>query len=162
MDAAPCRPLLWVRYIDDVLLVWPHSLPEFEVLLGALNGARPRIWFTAETAEESIDFLDLTIYKPVDFALTGKLATKIYYKPTNTFSYPRGDSYMPRNILKSIVVGEAMCILRNTSSPILYKRYRNKLIANLRFRRYPASVLRAIWALKHRHRQRYLDRRSVG
>ena len=80
---------LWVRYINDVFAVWPHPLNEFDKFLAELNNMRDRINFTAELAHQSCNYL-ITIfgYKSPSFQETGLLSTTIYYKPTNTFSFP--------------------------------------------------------------------------
>ena len=36
----PKKPTLWVRYIDDIFAVWPHSIEEFHALLTDLNEQR--------------------------------------------------------------------------------------------------------------------------
>ena len=72
------------------------------------------------------NFLDLTIFKSPTFLSTGKLSTTIYFKPTNTFSYPLGSSFMPKHIRKGIAMGKATRLLRNTESPALYKILQEK------------------------------------
>ena len=88
------KPELWLRYIDDIFAIWAHSLTEFQPFLTELNSLQERIKFIAEISTESCNFLDLTIYKSPSFQETGILSTKIYYKPTNTFSFPLGSSHI--------------------------------------------------------------------
>ena len=128
LESRVLKPELWVRYIDDVFLVWAHPLSEFEAFLQDLNKTRERIRFTAEVSLDSCNFLDLTIYKSPKFLSTGLLSTKIYYKATNTFSYPSGDSYMPTQIHRSIAIGEMIRLLRNTEDPTIFRHCKNKLI----------------------------------
>jgi hypothetical protein len=49
LDAAPYKPLLWLRYVDDTFVVWPHGLEQLHIFLGHLNSLRPSIRFTMET-----------------------------------------------------------------------------------------------------------------
>ena len=58
------KPFLWVRYIDDIFAIWTYPLNDFYEFLDTLNKAKPNIHFTAQVSTESIDFLDLTVYKP--------------------------------------------------------------------------------------------------
>ena len=92
LESRTSKPELWVRYIDDIFLIWTHSLTEFHTFLTDINSLHERIRFTAEISTESRNFLDLTIYKSPSFQDNGILATKIYYKPTNTFSFPLGNT----------------------------------------------------------------------
>ena len=71
------QPVLWVRYIDDIFLVWAHPLKEFNTFLSEINSIEERINFTAEVFEHSCNFLDLTIYKSPQFETTRLLSTKI-------------------------------------------------------------------------------------
>ena len=147
------KPMLWVRYIDDVFMIWTHTREKLDHFLKDLNKQKEKIKFTAEVMTQSRNFLDLTIYKSPTFLSTGFLSTKIYYKPTNTFSYPLGTSYMPRHTLKSVAVGEATRLLRNTKSPASYKHYQKRLQRNLKHRKYPGDIIRLISGMKHNKRQ---------
>ena len=97
---------IWLRYIDDVFMVWAYSLNDLHTFLSEINGLQERIKFTAEISEQDSNFLDLTIYKLPSFEETGLLSTRIYYKPTNTFSFPLNTSYIPTHIHKGIAIGE--------------------------------------------------------
>ena len=152
------KPDLWVRYIDDVFMIWSHTREELDVFLQELNTRQERIRFTAEVQTQSCNFLDLTIYKSPNFLKTGLLSTKIYYKPTNTFSYPLGSSHIPKHVHKSIAVGEMTRLLRATESPALYDRYQKKLIKHFARREYPKSILRILRSLTHNRRLETLYR----
>ena len=128
------------------------------MFLADLNQIQPRIRFTAEISSLSCNFLDLTIYKPPDFESTGLLATKIYYKPTNTFSFPLGTSYMPKTIHKSIAIGEMTRLLRNTSSPTIFMAHKKKLLKRFRRRGYPDNILKQIKKFSHNQRLQILYR----
>ena len=154
------QPLLWVRYIDDVFTIWPHSKEDFEYFLADLNRAKDRIHFTANISTQSVDFLDLTIYKAPEFLTTQRLSTTIYYKPTNTFSFPLGSSYMPRHIHKGIAIGELTRIIRNTTSPTLYKHYKNRLLMHLRRRGYGKNITKALKRYTHAKRQALLKKQT--
>ena len=100
-------------------MVWPHTLEELHEFIGGLNKMQRKIKFTAEISTHLCNFLDLTIYKSPTFYATGILSTKIFYKPTNSFTYPLGYSYMPDSIHKAIAIGELTRLIRNTTSPSL-------------------------------------------
>ena len=146
------KPELWTRYIDDIFLVWAHSLQEFDSFFAELNNMEKRINFTAEISQHTCNFLDLTIYKPPLFHTTGLLATRIFYKPTNTFSFPLNTSYIPTHIHKGIAIGEMTRVIRNTTSPIICAKYKSKLMRHFRRRGYSKHVLKLIWNMKHTSR----------
>lgn len=150
------QPLLWLRYIDDVLCLWPHSEADFLDFVNALNQLAPRLKFTHTISAVGISFLDIYIYKGVDFAVTHKLSTRIHYKPTNTFSYPLGTSFWSSNVTKGIAVGELVRILRNTCSQTLFSKYKQKLLRHLRHRQYPRRAIDAAQDLDFGDRDRLL------
>ena len=147
------KPDLWFRYIDDIFGVWSHTLSEFHTFLTDLNGLQDRIKFTAEVSQQACNFLDLTIYKPPSFKTTGLLSTRIYYKPTNTFSFPLNTSYIPAHIHKGIAIGEMTRVIRNTTSPIVCRKYRKKLMKHLIRRGYSKQILKRIWRMRHASRE---------
>ena len=158
IEGRDIKPDLWVRYIDDVFMIWSHTRGELDTFLRELNTRRERIKFTAEVQTQSCNFLDLTIYKSPTFLSTDLLSTKIYYKPTNTFSFPLGSSYIPKYVHKSIAIGEMTRLLRATESPALYRRYQNKLIKHFQRREYPRTILKDLYSLTHNRRLEILYR----
>ena len=105
----------------------------------------------------SCNFLDLTVYKSPSFKNTGLLSTKIYYKPTNTFSFPLSTSYIPTHIHKGIAIGEMMRVICNTTSPALCEKYIRKLIKHFKLRGYSKYILKQIWKIKHASRTTMLS-----
>ena len=77
------KPLLWLRFIDDIFMIWTHGLDELQKFITYLNSIHPKIKFTHEHSEHSIDFLDTTV--KIDSAR--KLYTTLFEKPTDTHLY---------------------------------------------------------------------------
>ena len=148
-----------MRYVDDVFTIWAHPLKDFEDFLEELNKVHDNIHFTAKISSQACDFLDLTIYKAPDFASTNKLSPTIYYKPSNTFSFPSGASYMSRNIHKGIAIGELTRLIRNTTSPVLFEYYKRKLINRFRHRKYGRYIIKRLKKMKHTSRHSLLYRK---
>ncbi len=67
------KPLLWLRYIDDVLIVIQDSEEETHKLVSHLNQQMSIIKFTSEISTQSIDFLDITFFKGPRYYATGIL-----------------------------------------------------------------------------------------
>lgn len=87
LDKYPIKPLLWKRYIDDILCIWPGPPSEFDRFMQYLNQSHPTIKFTYETSIWSVDFLDLTIYKGRRHTTTLTLDLKPFFKPTNKLNF---------------------------------------------------------------------------
>ena len=68
----PCKqPSLYLRYIDDIIMQWGHSLAEFQTFLNSLNNIDPHIklkheWEEADPEKPNtaiMPFLDLNIHR---------------------------------------------------------------------------------------------------
>ena len=79
----PLKPLLWLRFIDDIFMIWTHGEDALTEFIEYLNGIHPTIKFTHEVSPTSINFLDTT------FKLNEnrELYTTLYEKPTDTHLY---------------------------------------------------------------------------
>ena len=77
------EPKLWLRYVDDTFIVWPHGRTHLEVLLKHLNSLCQKLQFTMETEEDNqLPFLDLLVSKNED-----TLTTSVFRKKTHTDRY---------------------------------------------------------------------------
>ena len=135
------KPLLWVRYIDDVYDL-DSLICKISTILEGLNQIHRKIQFRAKISLQARNFLDLTIYISPDFINTGILSTKIYFKLTNTLPFPLGSSYMPSHIRKGTDIGEFTRLICNTTSPVLFKYYQRKLINHFILTKYAKSIIR--------------------
>ena len=125
-------PLVWKRYIDDILVTWPHSRLALQDFIENCNRMLPNLKFTATVSSKSVPFLDVNLYKGIGFTKSHTLSTSIFYKETNTFSYLHGSSHIPSHVLKWIAKGEIIRALRNTSNPTHFKRIKRALIKNIK------------------------------
>ena len=70
----------YLRFIDDIFLIWNGTKTEFDDFLKKINERHPSIKF--EISKTEINFLDTIVFK-----VNNKLRTKVYVKPTDTQSY---------------------------------------------------------------------------
>jgi hypothetical protein len=64
LDSAQYKPSLWLRYVDDTFVVWPHGLDRVHNFLNLLDSSRASINFTVEIESEGIfPFLDVVVIK---------------------------------------------------------------------------------------------------
>jgi hypothetical protein len=74
LDSAQNTPSLWLRYVDDTFLIWPHGAVGLQNFLIPYKNFRPSIQFTMEIESKSaIPFLDVLIIRKM-----AALTTKVY------------------------------------------------------------------------------------
>lgn len=73
MQSSHLRPKLWLRYVDDTFVIWPHSADTLTAFLTHLNNIRPSIQFTMEKESNgTIAFLDVLVKRENDGTLKNK------------------------------------------------------------------------------------------
>ena len=65
--------LKWLRYRDDILLLYKGTALELSSLVGKMNEIHPSLKFTMEVSDEEITYLDLKIFKGTKFQSSGIL-----------------------------------------------------------------------------------------
>jgi hypothetical protein len=78
------RPSLWLRYVDDTFVIWPHGPDKLQEFFDHINNIRPSIQFTMETeVDNNIPFLDVLVIRK-----QSAITTIVYRKPSHTGRYP--------------------------------------------------------------------------
>ena len=95
---------LYLRYIDDIFLVWNGTKEEFANLMTLINNFHETIKFEYEISDCSIPFLDTVIY--IDEVRM--LRTRPYKKPTDRQNFLHRKSCHPEVLKKSIPYGQAL------------------------------------------------------
>ena len=96
-------PILFKRFIDDIILFWSHGFAKFLSFFNTLDSHDPNIKLTYTYQLNSIDFLDITIYKGLQFQVSGILDTRVYFKPTDSHELLHTSSFHPKHIFSGIV-----------------------------------------------------------
>ena len=65
--------LKWLRYRDDILLLYKGTALELSSLVAKMNEIHPSLKFTMEVSDEEITYLDLKIFKGTKFQSSGIL-----------------------------------------------------------------------------------------
>ena len=60
---SPKKPKMWLRFIDDIFMIWGHGRYELENFIHLANDLHPTIKFSFNTNEQEIPFLDTVIYR---------------------------------------------------------------------------------------------------
>ena len=77
------QPYLWLRFIDDIFMIWTNSLDSYHEFISHLNSCHQSIKFTAEMLTQKVNFLDTTVY----LTHSGSLSTTLYSNPTDSHNY---------------------------------------------------------------------------
>ena len=80
------KPIVWKRFIDDVISMWNTSRDKIEDFLLKANSFHPTIKFTAEISETETTFLDTKVYKGVRFTRESILDVRTHFKTTEIFN----------------------------------------------------------------------------
>ena len=158
LDNYTTKPILWKRYIDDILCIWPGPQSDLKQFIDYLNKAHPTIKFTYESSYNSIDFLDITIYKGDRYRFNQTLDIKPHFKMTNKFQYLEYTSAHPRQTFASLIKGELTRLLRACSSATEYRKVQEKMYTAFRDRGYPAQLIINVQeSLPFQHREKILN-----
>lgn len=138
------KPIMWERFIDDILCIWPGTQESLARFMEYLNRAHPTIKFTFEHSTTMVDFLDITIYKGPRYRATGMLDVKPFFKKTNKFQYLQYTSAHPTQTFSSLIKGELTRLLRVCSDEQEYDKVQQKMQETFTDRGYPKSLIRKI------------------
>ena len=105
------QPLLYVRFIDDIFMIWQHSEEELLTFIEHLNNCKPNIKFSHEISKTEINFLDIKIIQE-----NNVLRTTLYTKPTDSHDYVLYSSAHPQICKDSIPYSQFLRIRRICSN----------------------------------------------
>ena len=131
LSASPLKPSYYRRYIDDILILWPHSENDLNTFILSLNNFHPSIKFTSEISNDKITFLDVDIFKGPHFTHTKILDTVTHIKPTNRQAYVHATLYHPPGTGKGVIIGEMKKYLRTNSRAKSFYAFKEKHRNNL-------------------------------
>ena len=102
----------WVRFTDDIFLIWKGSKDSLTAFIEYLNDVVPLIKFTHEISFSSVNFLDTKVIKNS----MSDINTDVYQKPTDTHPYLHWTSAHPPHLKYSIPYSQALRLRRICSS----------------------------------------------
>ena len=98
------QPHLYLRYLDDIFIVWTEDRTKLESFLKDFNSFHRSVRITHTIHHASIDYLDVTVFKSTPDS--SELSTKVHFKPTNTHRLLHKHSFHPQHTFKGIVKGQ--------------------------------------------------------
>ena len=133
---APFQPYIWWRFIDDIFMIWTHSLDDLQTFTTYLNNIHPTIKFTSNHSFTSIPFLDVSVS-----LCNGTITTDLYTKPTDKHQYLLQSSCHPKHTKRAIPFSLALRLRRICSSDDTFTLRTNELKTYLNKRGYNLSFL---------------------
>jgi hypothetical protein len=128
------EPYLWLRFIDDIFVIWTHGLDELLKFEKYINEFHPTIKFTMEHSTESLVFLDTKVKKgPSD----ENLIVELYTKPTDTHNYLLFTSSHPCHTKRGGPYGQFLRIRRNCTLDVDFDKHSQSIKEHYLKRGYP-------------------------
>jgi hypothetical protein len=99
LESVQYKPSLWLWYIGETFVVWPHGKQQLQSFLSQINSVRPSIQFTREMKSQSaIPFLNLLVIRK---EMT--LAIKVHREPTHTGRYLNFKPNYPLHVKSGLI-----------------------------------------------------------
>ena len=137
IETSPKKPTLWLRFIDDIFMIWVHGKQALEDFKHLSNNIHPTIKFAFNNSETEIAFLDTIIYTGKD----NQILTRLYHKPTDNKQYLHYNSAYPWKQKRSVPYGLLIRCRRICSDDIHFNKESQAIIQQLISRRYPTNLL---------------------
>ena len=142
LQSTQLKPRLWIRYVDDVLVIASFTDSEITEFVAHLNSLHRSMQFTCEMeVDGAIPFLDILVRKDHD---RGVFATSVYRKPTHSDRYLPWNSCHSRKtrigVLKTLVIRG----IRSCNSEESLKAELAHLTAAFVRNDYPPNVIKSV------------------
>ena len=155
------QPLVWLRFIDNILVIMESTPIELHSLVSHCNSRMGPIKYTAEVSSTCIDFLDITIFKGTRYQKTVILDIKPYAKAIDPHSFLHYSSAYHISIKRGVVRGKFIRTLRRSSSLEIFAQSALELTGLFVNRGYPKDLIKETTSdLTFKDRERYLEQRD--
>ena len=138
LGSTSLKPSMWLRYVDDTFILWPHQ-KDIQILLDHMNSIRPSLQFTMEKEQDNkLPILDVLVTRTEQ-----RFRSSMYHKPSFTGQYLNFKSHHPYTVKKGIVrclLHQAKTISTNTDA---YQEEMISLTHNLHHNNYPERITSA-------------------
>jgi len=132
----PLQPRIYLRYIDDLFLIWTKGREELDKFITHLNTRTSYFKFTSEISSSTVTFLDTSI------SIQGKtLVADLYTKPTDSHNYLYYDSAHPQRCKDSIPYSQFLRLKRICTKEEDFTNHCLTLSNFFIKRKYPALLL---------------------
>jgi hypothetical protein len=133
------KPTVWFRFLDDIFMIWDHSLEDLNTFIDNINKFHQNIKFTYTISKQSVSFLDIKISKTDSL----DVATELFEKETNMHQYLDYTSCHPKKCKNSIPYSQAKRYRRIISDDTKFNESLKILGDQFMDRGYPSSVIKS-------------------
>ena len=138
LEKSELKPLIFYRYVDDIIGIWQHGNESFNEFTKIANAIHPRIKIEAFISPLTVNFLDVTITYKND-----KLETTIFTKESDKHMYVHERSQHPITTKQAIPIGLAIRAKRICSNEQQYQQNKKKIVHHMKQRGYREEKVRS-------------------
>ncbi len=131
------KPYLWLRFLDDIFMIWNYSLEDLYDFIDCLNKLHPTIKFTFNVSNTKVSFLDVEVVKNEN----NDIATMVHVKNTNIHQYVEYSSCHPKSCKDGIPYSQAKRYRRIISDDNIFKSSLTELGQHFLNRNYPINII---------------------
>ena len=135
---APFQPHTWLRYIDDIFMIWTEGLDNLKIFIDYLNNIHSTIKFTSSHSSTNIPFLDVNVSLTND----GNISIDLYTKPTDKHQHLLYLSCHPLHTKKAIPFSLALHLRRICSTDATFHTRTGQLATYLLKRGYNRNFVK--------------------
>ena len=130
LETSPCKPLLYKRYIEDILILWVHGREKLGELVGHFSNG-----LTIETSEEKghINYMDVTLH----ITTSGDISYQLFHKACNSGLLIDYHSAVPGHVKAAVATSQFRRAKQPSSHNIMRKESEAKVCQQLRLNHYP-------------------------
>uniref|UniRef100_A0A8C5LW51 Reverse transcriptase domain-containing protein n=1 Tax=Leptobrachium leishanense TaxID=445787 RepID=A0A8C5LW51_9ANUR len=136
LNTHPHKPHKYLRYIDDIFIIWTEGEEHLLDFHKAFNMFHPLIKLKMDFSKHSVSFLDCTIS-----AANGTLHSSVYRKPTDRPSYLHNTSFHPNHTKQGIIYSQAIRYHRICSDTGDRDKHLSKLSASFQRKGYKERTI---------------------
>uniref|UniRef100_A0A0F8CGT9 Reverse transcriptase domain-containing protein n=1 Tax=Larimichthys crocea TaxID=215358 RepID=A0A0F8CGT9_LARCR len=138
------KPIIYLRFLDDIFGIWPHNINQFDTFIKTLNDHHPAIKLKHTIDSTQVHFLDTTVFFQPSTGKHTNLLTKVYFKTTDTHALLHKNSYHPKHTFQGIIKSQIIRFYRISSQHTDFNSAVSSLFKSLRNRGYSKRFLRYI------------------
>ena len=136
LNNAQFKPHTWLRYIDDIFMIWTEGPNNLKIFIDYLSNIHPTIKFTSSHSANNVSFLDVNVHLD-----NGVIQTDLYCKPTDKHQHLLFSSCHPRHTKKAIPFSLALRLRRICSTDHAFNTRTAELTSYLLKRGYNRNFL---------------------
>ena len=136
LESQVYKPLVWFRYIDNVVFIWNHGQEKLRLLLGNLNKCHPNISLKHETNKEDITFLDVKVK-----LLDCKISSDLFVEFTDHHQFFHYTTSHQEHTKDSLVLSQALRVSRICSYESNFVRHLGNMKSRFSERGYTSDLV---------------------